>query len=200
MNATIETETAAAPATSPARKDSRSMDKPLLQRILNRVLSKLARSLPGSTSVRPTLHRWRGVRIKGTVFIGDDVYLENEYPECVTMEDGAQIGLRTVVIAHTREIGRVVIGKDVFIGASCVIIAPGGGTLTIGDGAVVSAGTVILSDVPPATLMAPERAKAYARVTVPFTMHTDYEAFRRGLRPLNAGARKTAHTGSRTSD
>jgi heptaprenylglycerol acetyltransferase len=132
------------------------------------------------------------VQIKGTVFIGDDVYLENEYPECVTMEDGAQIGLRTVVIAHTREIGRVVIGKDVFIGASCVIIAPGGGTLTIGDGAVVSAGTVVLADVPPATLMAPERAKAYARVTVPFTMHTDYEVFRRGLRPLNVAPRKTA--------
>ena len=174
------------------------MDKPLLQRILNRLLSKLARALPGSTSVRPMLHKWRGVRINGTVFIGDDVYVENEYPECITLEDGAQIGLRSVIIAHTREIGRVVVGKNVFIGASCIIIAPGGGTLTIGDGAVVSAGTVITADVAAGTLVATERAKTYARVTVPFTMTTDYKAFRAGLRPLNAKPRKVVVTGTKS--
>ena len=167
-------------------------DKPLLQRILNRILGKLARAMPGSTSVRPMLHRWRGVQIKGSVFIGDDVYLENEFPEYVTLEDGAQIGLRSVIIAHTREVGQVVIGRDVFIGASCLIIAPGGGTLTIGDGAVISAGSVILADVPPGTLMAPERSKAYARATVPFTIHTSYEQFRRGLRPLQSSPVKPA--------
>jgi acetyltransferase-like isoleucine patch superfamily enzyme len=170
--------------------EHRSMDKPLLKRAVNRILAKFARAMPGSTSVRPMLHRWRGVQIRGTVFIGDDVYLENEYPESVTLEDGAQIGLRSVIIAHTREVGRVVIGRDVFIGASCLIIAQGSGTLTIGDGAVISAGTVILTDVPPGTLMAPERAKAYARVTVPFKMNTGYEQFRRGLRPLQRGPGK----------
>jgi tetrahydrodipicolinate N-succinyltransferase len=167
------------------------MKKTLAHRIANRLLSKLARSLPGSTSLRPFLHRLRGVQIKGKVFIGDDVYLENEYPECITLEDGAQIGLRSTIIAHTRGTGQIVIGKDVFVGAQCVIIASEESTLTIGEGAVVSAGAVITSDVASRTLVAPERTRAYARVTVPFTMDTGFRAFRAGLRLLESKPRRS---------
>jgi acetyltransferase-like isoleucine patch superfamily enzyme len=166
------------------------MRKTLLRRSLNRILGKLARALPGSTSLRPLLHRFRGVQIKGTIFIGDDVYLENEYPECVTIEDGAQICLRTTIIAHTRGTGRIILQKNVFVGACCTIIAPEGATLTIGEGSVVGAGAVISSDVPARTLVAPDRVKAYAQVTVPFTMNTGYNEFRRGLRPINFDSRK----------
>jgi len=59
------------------------------RRISNRILHLMARFLPGSKSLRPFLHGLRGVKIHGTVFIGDDVYLENEYPECVEIHDGA---------------------------------------------------------------------------------------------------------------
>jgi acetyltransferase-like isoleucine patch superfamily enzyme len=159
--------------------------KPFLRRVVNRFLGQVARAIPGSTSVRPLLHRLRGVQIDGTVFIGDDVYLENEYPECIKIGDGAQVGLRSTLIAHTRGIGTIVIGADVFIGAGCIITAADGASVTIGQGAVIAAGTTISSDVPPNTLMAPERAKAYARVTTPFTMTTSYQDFRKGLRPLN---------------
>ena len=171
---------------------------------MNRILGRLARNIPGSTTIRPWLHRRRGVRITGPVFIGDDVYIENEYPERVKIEAGAQIGLRSVIIAHTREVGQVVIGRDVFIGASCIITAQGAATLTIGDGAVLSAGTVISSDVPSATLVSSQRAKAYASVTVPFRMQTDYRTFRAGLRPLTSRVRRqvpesTTETGNQTS-
>ena len=47
----------------------------------------MARFLPGSTSLRPFLHKLRGVRIQGDVFIGDDVYIENEYPECIEIHN-----------------------------------------------------------------------------------------------------------------
>src|SRR5262249_7048085 len=57
--------------------------KNLLRRGSNRILHKLARAVPGSTTLRPALHRWRGVAIGHNVFIGDDVYLENEFPELV---------------------------------------------------------------------------------------------------------------------
>ena len=57
--------------------------KNLLRRIANRILGLVARWAPGATTVRPFLHRLRGVRITGRVFIGDDVYMENEYPECI---------------------------------------------------------------------------------------------------------------------
>jgi acetyltransferase-like isoleucine patch superfamily enzyme len=161
------------------------MKKTLAHRIFNRLVGRLATSVPGSTTLRPFLHRLRGVQINGKVFIGDDVYIENEYPENLTLEDGVQIGLRSTIITHTHGQGSIVISKDVFIGASCVIIAPAGATLTIGEGAVVSAGAVISSDVPPGTLVAPERVKAYAMVTVPLRMDTDYMAFKLGLRPMN---------------
>jgi acetyltransferase-like isoleucine patch superfamily enzyme len=144
----------------------------------------LARFAPGATSLRPFLHRLRGVRITGRVFIGDDVYIENEYPECIELNDGAQIALRSILIAHTRGPGRIVVGRNAFIGANCVVTTSPGKTLTIGEGSVIATSSVIASDVPPHTLVANEKAKPRARVTVPLTLGTSYDSFLDGLRPL----------------
>jgi acetyltransferase-like isoleucine patch superfamily enzyme len=130
------------------------------------------------------LHKLRGVRISGRVFIGDDVYVENEYPECIELHDGAQICLRSILIAHTRGSGRIVIGKDAFVGANCVLTASPGVTLTVGEGAVIATSSVITSDVPAHTLVGNEKAKPLARATVAFTMETPYDRFLAGLRPL----------------
>jgi acetyltransferase-like isoleucine patch superfamily enzyme len=119
------------------------------------------------------------------VFIGDDVYIENEYPECIELGDGAQLCLRSTLIAHTRGEGRIIVGKNAFVGAHCVLTASAGRTLSIGEGSVVTAGSVVSSDVPAGTLFGIEKAKALARVTVPLTMDTDYESFLLGLRPLH---------------
>jgi acetyltransferase-like isoleucine patch superfamily enzyme len=153
------------------------------RRVFNRILGLLARFLPGATTLRPFLHRLRGVKINGRVFIGDDVYIENEYPECIEIRDGAQICLRSTLIAHTRGSGRIVIGKDAFLGASCVVTAAAGRTITIGDGAVVTACAVISSNVSPGTMVGNEKAKLLAVVTVPLAMETSYEKFLAGLRP-----------------
>ena len=160
------------------------MEKNILRRIANRVLAAMARFGPGATSIRPFLHRLRGVRITGRVFIGDDVYIENEYPECVELEDGAQICLRSVLIAHTRAVGRIIIKKNAFIGTGCIIIAVPGRTLTIGEGSVITAASVVSSDVPPGTLFGIDKAKPLAQARVPLTMDTDYERFVAGLWPL----------------
>ena len=135
-------------------------------------------------SVRPLLHRLRGVQIHGTVFIGDDVYLENEYPESVEIFDGVTISLRTTIIAHTRGRGKIVLERNVFVGANCVIAASPGKTLTIGEGAVLGVGSVVTTDISPFTFYAAERAKPMATVTKPFTNETSYEDFVRGLRPI----------------
>jgi len=163
------------------------MRKSLFRRAINRFLNIMVRFAPGSTTLRPALHKLRGVKIRGKVFIGDDVYIENEYPEAVEIDDGAQITLRTTIIAHTRGAGRVAIGKNVFIGASCVVTAPAGRTLRIGDNAVIAAGSVISADVPADTLIAGPRPKPVARVTVPLTMQTSYAEFVLGLRPWTQG-------------
>jgi acetyltransferase-like isoleucine patch superfamily enzyme len=114
--------------------------KSLLSRVLNRALHLMARMLPGSRSLRPFLHRLRGVSIGCNVFIGDDVYLENEYPGCVEIEDHVEIGLCSVIIAHLRGPGQVVIKKSRLDRACCVISSAKGRILTIGEGAVVGAG------------------------------------------------------------
>ena len=161
------------------------MKKSAVRRVFNRILAMLARSAPGATSLRPFLHKLRGVRITGQVFIGDDVYIENEYPECIELREGAQICLRSTLIAHTRGPGRIVIGKDAFLGANCVVTAEPGRTLTIGEGAVVTASSVVASDVPAHMLVGNEKAKPLALVTVPLAMETSYESFLAGIRPLN---------------
>jgi acetyltransferase-like isoleucine patch superfamily enzyme len=143
----------------------------------------MARTLPGATTLRPMLHRLRGVKIRGKVFIGDDVYIENEYPEAIELEDGVQICLRSVLLAHTRGAGRIVIAKNAFLGANCVVTAPAGKTIRIGSGAVIAASCVVSSDIPDRALIGQPKAVVLAEVTVPLTMHTSYDDFVLGLRP-----------------
>jgi acetyltransferase-like isoleucine patch superfamily enzyme len=159
--------------------------KPLLRRIVNRVLSHLAQRLPGATTLRPRLHRWRGVRIHGRVFIGDQVYLENEYPECIEIDDGAQISVRSILIAHVRGPGRIVIAKDALVGPGCVITAAPGRTVVIGEGAVISALTPVTRSVVRGTLYSGPRPTVVARVGTPLTLETTYDDFMAGLRRLD---------------
>jgi len=156
----------------------------LSRRVSNRLLHLLARFLPGATSLRPFLHRLRGVKVAKGVFIGDEVYLDNEYPEAIVLCEGALIGLRSTLVAHTRGPGRIIIGKNAVIGAGTLIACAGGKTLEIGEGAVIGAGSVVANSIPPFTLCGSPRVRALANITVPFTLEVSYNEFLRGLRPL----------------
>jgi acetyltransferase-like isoleucine patch superfamily enzyme len=174
------------------------MKRSLFRRIFNRALHLMARFLPGSTSLRPFLHRLRGVKIQGRVFIGDDVYLENEYPDCVEIHDGAGIGLRSTIIAHSGDIGergKIVIGKNAAIMSCCTVICSAGQTLTVGEASVLSAGSVLTNDVPPHTLCAGPRVRAVATVTVPYTLKAKHGDFVRGLRPLRVSNKGNSGAG-----
>jgi acetyltransferase-like isoleucine patch superfamily enzyme len=124
------------------------------------------------------------VKIHGTVFIGDQVYLENEYPEAIELQNGVQIVLRSIIMCHFRGTGKVVIEPNVWIGPNCVITASTGRTLTIGEGSVVAASSVVTQNVPPFMFVGGSPAKPIARVTVPMTLDTRYEDFKKGLLPL----------------
>jgi serine acetyltransferase len=150
--------------------------------IVNRILHLMARLGPGCTTIRPFLHKLRGVKINGHVFIGDEVYLENDYPECVEINDGAQIALRSTIIAHFRGSGKIIIGKNVWIGPHSLVAASRPGqVVTIGEGAVLAGGSVVTKDVPPGTFVGGVPARHIAFARVPMSLETSYEDFQKGL-------------------
>jgi len=167
---------------TPARRKSKST----LRACFNYVLHLTARSLPGGYSLRPFLHRLRGVTIERGVWIGEDVFLDGGYPESVEIRENAAIAMRCTIVGHTKGTGRVIIGKGAVIGAGSLIICSSDQTLTIGEGAVISAGSTVCNDIPPYTLCGPPRIKMFADVTIPFLKAGTAEDFRRGLRPLRA--------------
>jgi len=116
---------------------------------LSRILHLMARVLPGAYGLRPFLHRLRGVKIGDKVWIGDDVYLDEDYPEALEIHEGAAIATLCTIIAHTKGCGKIVIGKQAAIGGGCVIVCSSGQTLRIGEGAVISVGTPVTHDIPP---------------------------------------------------
>jgi hypothetical protein len=80
------------------------------------ILQVLARIIPGATTTRVRLNRWRGVNIGKDVWIGYDAIIETSCPHLVTIGDRAAIGIRATIIAHNREQQGVVIEEDVTLG------------------------------------------------------------------------------------
>lgn len=160
------------------------MTKGIIRRVFNRLLHALARSCPGSVTVRPFLHRLRGVKIGRGVWIGDDVYLENEHPELVEIQEGAALSIRAIIIAHTRGNGNVIIERNACIGPCAVVICESGRTLRIGEGAVIGTGSIVTSSVPAQILIAPPRSVPVAKATIPFPLAKSMEEFIGGLEPL----------------
>ena len=148
--------------------------------IKNRLLQHLARSAPGAASFRVWCHRLRGVTIGKDAWIGYDCILETSYPHLISIGDRTVISIRTTIVAHFHGSNGVRIEEDVFIGPG-VIILP---NLTIGKGAVVSAGSVVTTSVPPWTVVQGNPAKPIAKSALPLGMTTPIKEFLSHLRPL----------------
>lgn len=157
----------------------------MFQDLLARLLHKVAFVAPGGDSLRPWLHRLRGVKIGKKVFIAQFVYIDDLHPEEVTIGENSTIGLRTTIFTHfywgpkrPQSNGRVTIEKDVFVGPHCVILP----NVKIGEGAVIKAGTVVSANVPPHTFWGLPPAGVLGEVTVPLTGEHTYEEFVKGIK------------------
>lgn len=149
--------------------------------LVQRSLQLLARMIPGGENLRVMLHRARGVHIGKGVFISQDVILETSYPDLITLEDRAWLGLRTMIIAHFHEMRKgVKIESDAFIGPGVIILPD----VTIGRGAVVAAGSVVTRSVPPMTFVQGNPAAPVARCGVPLTDAVTLKEFSKRLEPL----------------
>jgi len=123
-----------------------------LRVVWNFIWIYLAKYCP-SLAVKRMLLRRTGIKVGGAVSVGLAVVFDLFYPEEIHIGDNSIIGYNSVVLAHEFMVdewrkGPVRIGKNVSIGAN-VTILPG---VVIGDGATVSAMSLVNKDIPPGEL------------------------------------------------
>ena len=118
--------------------------------ILNRISPRL----------RPWLWKRTGVNIHGSVCIGYDVYYDVTNASLINIDDGAWITSRCLLLCHRRDMREYFVGDDVnslpYIKAPihiCKGVHLGMGSIvlpgvTIGEGAIIGAGSVITKDIP----------------------------------------------------
>jgi acetyltransferase-like isoleucine patch superfamily enzyme len=171
----------------------------MLANLFGRLLHKIAFIAPGGGSLRPWLHRLRGVRLGPNVWIGQFVYIDELHPADLTIGENSTIGMRTSIFTHfywgprrRASNARIVVGKDVFIGPHCVILP----NVKIGDGAVIRAGTVVSRSVPPHAFWGPPPAEALGVAAVPLTSCTSYSTFARGLRMRPRATQRSRDAGA----
>lgn len=114
--------------------------------------------------LRPWLWKLTGVNIKGKVSIGYDVYYDVGNAKYITIEDGTSITSRCLLLCHKRDMKNYRIGDDVnklpYIKAPvkiCKGVHLGMGSIvmpgvTIGEGAIIGAGSLVTKDIPAWTI------------------------------------------------
>ena len=118
--------------------------------ILNRISMRL----------RPWLWKTTGVNIKGRVSIAYDVYYDVGNAKMITIEDGVWITPCVKLLCHRRDtsfycvgddynklpylFGEIVLKKGCSIGIGSIIM-PG---VTIGEGAMIGAGSIVTKSIP----------------------------------------------------
>ena len=122
---------------------------PFWKVVKNFIVIQLARYTP-FLGMKNWLYRtFLRMKVGEKTSFGLMVMLDTMFPEKVSVGSNSIIGYNTTILAHEYlikeyRLGEVKIGSEVMIGANSTIL-PG---VTIGDGAIVSAGTLVHKDVP----------------------------------------------------
>jgi heptaprenylglycerol acetyltransferase len=130
-----------------------------------RWLHAVARYAPLAPAMRASLHRRRGVEVGRRVFIGTEVFIDDAVPSSVTLEDDVTVIAQTTILGHTyypphfygllgdestRAGMRTVIKRGAYLGLRSTVLAG----VTVGEYAIVGAGSVVTADVAPYTMVA----------------------------------------------
>ncbi len=105
---------------------------------INAAVIYLSMFIP-SPGIKRSLYRALGAKIGDDVVISPEVFIDPFFPELVEIGDNSIIGWGTKILTHeytekNTRIGRVVIGKNVMVGAFSVVRCG----VSIGDDAVVA--------------------------------------------------------------
>ena len=124
-----------------------------------------------SPKLRPMLWKLTGVNIKGSICIGYDVYYDVGNAKLITIEEGTWIASRCLLLCHKRILDNYKVGDDynqlpykrgkIVLKRGCCIgmnttIMPG---VTIGEGSIIAAGSLVTKDIPAWCIAAGSPAK-----------------------------------------
>jgi len=125
---------------------------------------------------RSSMYRKCGVKVGKNVYIGFLVMMDGEFPEFIEIGDESSIGPGVSIMAHSGASPfhqrfkiyhegpkKVTIERGVWLAAGSIIL-PG---VTIGEGAIVAAGSVVSRDVPQYTMVAGNPARAVKKLSNP---------------------------------
>jgi len=129
------------------------------KKVKNYLLNMLAFTCPVN-SWRVQFHRWRGVNIGKSVFIGLRCTLDHAYPEYIYLEDNAALSGNDYILCHSNPqehfshvlesfVAPVVIKKGTWITIN-VTVLPG---VTIGENCVIGAGATISKNIKDKTIV-----------------------------------------------
>lgn len=145
--------------------------------LAKKLLKLLVKDMPGYQLRAATL-RWCGYAVGQDVYIGEDLIIIDE-PEdrgLVRIGNRAAISPRVTLVVSSRpnfsriapyvpvKHGPITIEDDAWLGAG-VVVLPG---LTVGEGAVVAANSVVTRDVEPYTMVGGAPARLIRQVAAPW--------------------------------
>ena len=137
-------------------------------KIYKRILKLLVKYFP-AYQIRRNLLRAAGYTVGKNVYVGEDLIIIDELDDKGYLRLGNRVSLAervTLIISSRPNFSRfsnivpsshgcIVIEDDAWLGTGAIVLP----NITIGEGAVIGAGSVVISDVPPFTVVAGVPAK-----------------------------------------
>jgi acetyltransferase-like isoleucine patch superfamily enzyme len=126
--------------------------------------------------IRPIIWRWMGAKVGKNCFIGYEVWIDMTNTHLVELEDHVHIANRCLLLCHQRDLSNYHVGDDyaklgyirrkIHLKKGCLIgmdtiIMPG---VTVGEGAIIGAGSLVSKDIPAWTIAAGRPAKVIKQV------------------------------------
>lgn len=126
--------------------------------------------------LRPALLRKMGCKVGKNVFVGDNVKIDLSHADMITIDDHAHIASGVRLLCHQRNMSNYCVGDDYaklgyiikpihlckgsLVGMESFVM-PG---VTIGEGAIVGAGSLVTKDVPAWTIATGRPAKVVKEI------------------------------------